>query len=264
MRRLIIIALILSSINCAFGQEKSRTYSKWHLKPAAGINTPITTLLSGEITDNLFEYDDYSFYLQFISGSYFFSQNWGVEMNIQFNFSRNISRRLDRFNAQIQSEYGDDYFVNPNSTAWYYDEDILTGSFPRMYLGLVYRIEIPKYILLPKLFIGLTGVYPDRGSAYLKEKGSHTTLELSYKQDKKSGDQFTIAPGISFGYRLSKRFVVNFDLLYSYFKTDFEFIKETRNTFTEEVWAETIDYKKDIHTVSMGVGLIIELNLEKR
>ena len=263
MKKLIIIALILGSIDCAFGQEKSRTYSRWHLKSAAGINTPITTLLSGEITDYLFRYDDYSLYLQFISGSYFFSEKWGVEMSIQSNMSSGISSRTDRFNNQIQKQYREDYFINPYENKMYNDLNMSPLGFPRMYLGLVYRIEKPKYIILPKLFIGVTLVSADQSTTYLKEKGSHTILELTYREEKGKSDFFTIAPGVSFGYRLSKRFIVNLDLVYSYFKPDFEYRKETRNIFTEESSSTTFDYKKDIHTLSMGLGLIIELNLRE-
>lgn len=260
MRNLIFIAFIFSSIGCALGQESPRTYSRWHIKPASGINIPITNLLSGEITDDLLKYDDQSFYLQFFSGSFWFSQNWGVEFVIQMNISNSIARRGDIFNAQVQDHYGEDYFVTMGYSEMYYDKSLL-GNFPKGYLGLVYRIEKQKYIFLPKVFVGITSTYADRGNAHLKEKGAHTILELSYNSEKGMGDHFTIAPGFSFGYRLSKRFIANFDLVYSFYKTDFEFIKETRNVFTEETSSIAIPYKKDIHTLSMGVGLIIELNL---
>lgn len=261
MKNLILILFILGSIHCAFGQEQSRTYSKWYLKPAAGINIPITKLLTGDITDNLFEYDDHSYYLQFISGSYFFSQKWGMELTFQMCMSNNIHGREDSFNAQIQNQYGDAYFVNPGYSPGMYNSRSDVGVFLRGYIGLVYRIEKPKYIIIPKILIGTTGVATDSGTAYLKEKGAHTSLALSYKTENESESYLTIAPGLSFGYRLSKRFIANFDLVYSYYKTDFQFVKETRNTFTEEVWTETIDYNKGIHTLSLGVGLIIELGL---
>lgn len=261
MKKILIILLMFSSIKCAFSQTDSRTYSKWHLSPGAGINLPLTKLFSGEITDNLIEFDDHSYYLKYISGSYFFSDKWGLEFAFQLNVAKSILGRGDRFNAQILDQYGDDYFVTYGFGTPYYGDNIITSSFSRGGLGLVYRIEKPKYIILPKIFIGTTAFDTDWGNAYLKEKGTHTVLELSYKSENGSGDNLTIAPGLLFGYRLSKRFIANFDLLYSYYKTDFQFVKELRNTFTEEVWTETIDYNKGIHTLSMGVGLIIELGL---
>jgi len=259
MKNAIIILLILNSFNCALGQEKSNTYSKWYLKPAAGINIPITTLLSGEITDNLFEYDDNSYYRQVISGNFFFSQKWGVEFTFQANASKRISGRADRFNSEIQNKYNKNYFVSPSSGALYDDFNIISGNFERGYLGIVYRIEKPKYIFLPKLFIGITSFYTDWGSADLKEKGTNTILKLSYSSGKRPNDHFTIAPAFTFGYRLSKRFIANIDLLYSYYKTDIEFVEKIRNTFTEEVSLRTIEYKRNIRTLTIGIGLIIEL-----
>lgn len=245
--------------NCAFGQEKLNPYSKWYLKPAVGVNIPITTLLSGEITDNLFEYDDNSYYWQVISGNFFFSQKWGVEFTFQANASERISGRADRFNSEIQKKYSEHYFIGSGSGALYDDFNIISGNFERGYLGIVYRVEKPKYIFLPKLFIGVTSFFIDWGSADLKEKGTNTILKLSYSSGKRPNDHFTIAPAFTFGYRLSKRVIANIDLLYSYYITNIEFIEEIRNTFTEETSFKVIDYKKDIHTLTIGIGLIIEL-----
>ena len=261
MRKLILLSLMFGLVGCAFGQEQSRAYSKWHLKPAAGINIPITDLMSGEITDNLLEYPNHAYYLQFISGSYFFSQNWGVEVAFRLNISRQVLGRADNFIGQIQHKYSDHYFVSPGYSPSNYDPITAIGVYPTGYIGLVYRIEKPQYIILPKVFIGVTSVGTSWGHAYLKEEGTHTILELSYSPENISNDHFIIAPGISFGYRLSKRFIASFDLVYSYYKTDFQFVEELRNTFTQETWSETIDYKKGIHSLSLGVGLIIELNL---
>jgi outer membrane protein W len=259
MKKLTILLLVLSSLNCAFGQENSNTYSKWYLKPAAGINIPITNLLSGEITDNLFEYDDNSYYWQVISANYFFSSKWGIELTYQAGYSQNISGRADRFNTELEEKYGDDYFVSPSSGAQYDNFTIIGGSIQRGYLGLVYRIEKPKYIILPKVSIGVTSFYTDWGRADLKEKGTNTVYKLSYDSGERPNDHFTLAPSITFGYRLSKRLIANIDVLYSYYKTDIEFTEEIRNTFTEEISFRTIDYKKNMHTLTIGLGLIIEL-----
>ena len=258
MKKIIIVLLILNSFNCAFGQEKPNTYPRWYLKPAAGINIPITNLLSGEITDNLFEYDDNSYYWQVISGDYFFSQKWGIEFTFQASAAKRISGRADKFNSEIQNKYSEDYFVSPSSGAQYDEFNIISGNFGKGYLGIVYRVEKPKYIFMPKLFVGVTSFYTDWGRADLKKKGTNTILELSYSSGKRPNEHFTIAPALTFGYRLSKRFIANVDFLYSYYKTNIEFIEVTRNTFTEETSYRTIDYKKNIHTLTIGIGLIIE------
>ena len=73
---IIIVVLFLNLWNSTFSQENSNTYSKWYVKPAFGLNIPLTKLLSGEITDNLFEYSDNSIYWQILSANYFFSAKW--------------------------------------------------------------------------------------------------------------------------------------------------------------------------------------------
>jgi hypothetical protein len=259
MKKLLVIILMSIFFNCAFGQEKLNTYSKWYLKPAVGVNIPITTLLSGEITDNLFEYNDNSYYWQVISGNFFFSRNWGVEFTYQAGNSNSISGRADRFNSEIQKKFSENYFVSSSSGAQYDDFNIILGNIERGYFGIVYRIEKPKFIFLPKLLIGVTSFYTDWGSADLKEKGTNTVLKISYSSGKRPNDHFTFAPAFTFGYRLSKRVIANIDLLYSYYKTNIEFVEEIHNTFTEEISYKTIDYKKDIHTLTIGIGLIIEL-----
>lgn len=250
---------MLNLINSVFGQVKSNTYYKWYLKPAGGINIPITNLLSGEITDNLFSYSDHSYYLQFLSGNFFFSQKWGVEFTFQACASNSIYGGTDRFSSEIHRKYDKDYFVSPSTSEQNGLEYILTENFGRGYLGVVYRIEKPKYILLPKLFIGVTSFFTNWGSADLKEKGTNTVMKISYSSGAGPNHHFTLAPGFSFGYRISKRVIANIDFIYSYYKTNIEFVEETRNTFTDETSYNTIDYRKNIHTLTIGIGLIIEL-----
>lgn len=259
MRKILVIIVVAVLSHCAVGQEKPNTYSKWYLKPAAGLNIPITNLLSGEITDNLFKYSDNTYYWQVISCNFFLSQHWGLEFTYQAGNSDNISGRAERFKAEIREKYSGHYFVSPGSGAQYEDFNILFGNVERGYIGVVYRIEKSKMVLLPKLLIGVTSFFTDWGSADLKEKGTNTVLEISYNSGTRSNDHFTIAPAFTFGYRLSKRYIANIDFLYSYYKTNIEFIEETRNTFTEEISYKTTDYKKNIHTLTIGIGLIIEL-----
>ena len=112
---------------------------------------------------------------------------------------------------------------------------------------------------MPKLFIGVTSFITDWGRADLKEKGTNSVYELTYDSGKRPNDHFTLAPSVTFGYRLSKRLIANIDILYSYYKTDIVFVKEIRNMFTKEITSQTIDYKKNMHTLTIGFGLIIEL-----
>jgi hypothetical protein len=104
LNKLLIIVLPINFLNCSFAQESSKTYSKWYLKPAVGVNIPITRLFSGEISDNLFVYKDNSYYYQAFSANYFFSSNWGVELTLQAGFSQNLSGREERYHKEIEKK----------------------------------------------------------------------------------------------------------------------------------------------------------------
>lgn len=259
MKKIIVFLVFTSLLKSAFAQENSSSYSKLYLKPAAGINIPMTNLLSGEITDYLFEYNDNSFYWQILSATYFFSPKWGIDFSYQAGYSNNISSRADKFNREIEKEYSDNYFVTSSSGAQYDDFSLIGGSIERGYLGVVYRLEKPKFIFLSKLSIGVTSFYTDWGKAYLKEKGTNSFYLLSFNSGNRPNDHFSIAPSGTFGYKLSKRLIANLDFLYSYYQTNIEFVKELKNTYTDEISIEIIDYKKKLHTLTIGIGLIIEL-----
>jgi outer membrane protein W len=69
-----------------------------------------------------------------------------------------------------------------------------------------------------------------------------------------------LAPSVTFGYKFSKRIMANVDVQYSYFKTNIKYTEEKNNLFTKEkTTIQTIDYKKNVHTLSIGLGLIIQL-----
>lgn len=259
MNKLIISFLLLNLSAFTLAQPESGTYTKWYLKPAVGLNIPVTKLLSDKITDNLIDYDDHSFYWQVLSATYFVSPDLGIDLTIQAGYSSSIPGRAARFNSMLEEKYGDRYFVSPSSGAEFDSFSIILGSIERGYLGLVYRIETPEYIILPKLSIGVASFYTDWGNADLKEKGTNSLYVLSYDSGKRPNDHFMLAPSVSFGYRLSKGMIANMDLLYSFYKTDFEFQEELRNAYTDVVIVKTFGYHKNIHTLTIGMGLIIEL-----
>jgi hypothetical protein len=68
------------------------------------------------------------------------------------------------------------------------------------------------------------------------------------------------APSILFGYRVTKHITAGMEVLYSFYKTDFEYVEELSNAFTNDVNVRTISYTKDIHTLSIGMGFVIELS----
>lgn len=259
MKKLILLsALYLIFIKISSAQDSTRTHSKWYIKPGVGINVPITPVFNGQITDYLLEFDDHSYYWQVISGGYFFNKKWGVELLIQANSSKSISKRADAREAILFNRYQNQYFIIYDNYD-YNNFDPIAGNFQRGYLGIVYKIENKKLYYLPKFFIGTTSFYTNFDRAYLKEKDSNTIFEIAYSPSNTYADRFTIAPAFAFGYRISNSIILNADMIYSYYKSNFEYTEEIKNLYTLEKTNRVISYKKSIHTLSLGIGLVIEI-----
>ncbi|MFT5337814.1 MAG: hypothetical protein ACI9YL_001826 [Luteibaculaceae bacterium] len=241
------------------GQEAPASYSKWFIKHTLGLNNPFNALLNNEITDHLLDYDDHSYFTQSFSGNFFFLKNWGAELTFQAGNSGKAQGQAEKFNAELRNIFGTKYFVRPRSGAEYNPDNIRLGSIERVYVGIVYRLEKTRFLLLPKFLVGFTSLYADKGGADLKEKGTNTVLRVSYDPGNRPKKHVSFAPAFTVGYRLSEHLFLNLDLQYSYFKTDIEFIKETRNLYTDEFILESIKYKKSINTLTIGAGLIFEL-----
>jgi hypothetical protein len=239
----------------SFCQDDLHYKSKWQIKPTYGFNFPLSSLLSGEVTDNLIEYDDKANYLQLISVSYFFKKHWGVEFNYQKNNSKNTSKRIDSFLSLTKAEYESNYFVTPSTGASYGEK----GNIERGYFGVIYRIENKYFCIYPKLSIGVTSFYTDWGTAYLKEKNTNRVILIDYSSGKRPNDHLTFATSASFGLKLSKRIALNIDVLSSYYKTNIKFLKTTNDLFNGQKSISDFTYKRNIFNLSIGTGLIITL-----
>jgi hypothetical protein len=262
MKRKLFFLLFIFGVytNTVYGQNSLAYQSKWQTRLLVGTNIPITKLLQGKETDYLFQYDDNSYYWQILSVAYFFYKHWGLEFNYQAGTSSRIRQRANHFTANMQSEYDDKYYVSPNTGGMYDDFNFFSGDIERGYLGIIYRFETNKFYVYPKFSIGVTSFYTDWGGAGLKEKNSNIECTVNYSSRKRSIDHFTLAPSVSFGYKIAKRFYLNADILFSHYKMNIVFEKKFTNLYTKESTMEYFDYKKNILTLSLGVGLIVVLH----
>ncbi|MEO8147592.1 MAG: hypothetical protein ABI723_08150, partial [Bacteroidia bacterium] len=257
MRSIFISALFWGffSVN-SYCQDTLNYKSKWQTRPNYGINILITKLLDGRIADNLFEYGDNSTYWQVLSVSYFFHKHWGLEFNFQGMTAGNISKRADNFSNAMKSDYEDNYYVTSSTGASYDDFNPFSGNFERGFIGLIYRYEKKRFFIYPKFSIGVSSFYTDWGKALLKQKNSNNLIEVSYDSGKRPNDHFIVATSTALGYKLSKRFYLNIDVMTSYYKTDITFTKKTTDLNTNISTSEDIRYDKDLFTLSIGGGLI--------
>lgn len=242
-----------------YGQDTLAYKSKMQIRVLGGANIPITTFMQGTALDYLLLYDDHSYNWQILSLSYFFSKHWGVEANIQASSSDKIADRPHNFFESMKLEYGDRYSVHSFSSDYNYSENILIGSITKSYIGAVYRLETNKFYMYPKLAIGMTSLSTDKNSVKLKELNSNNEYEVSFSSKKSTNHYFTLAPSVSFGYKIFKRIYLNADVTLSYFKTGIEFKKDLRNLYTNESVVEYFDYKNDVLTLSLGAGVIFVL-----
>jgi hypothetical protein len=240
----------------SYGQEALTNKWQWQTRANFGVNIPLTKLLDGRVTDNLLEYADNSVYWQVLSISYFFHKNWAVDVNFQGMSASKISKRADVFSNSMTSEYENNYYVTPSTGATYSDFSLLGGNFERGFIGLMYRHERSRWFVYPKLAFGVSSFYTDWGDAILKQKNANNVVRVSYNADKRTNNSITWAGSAIFGYKLSKRFYLNFELMTSYYKTNISFIKKTTDLNTNAPSIENMDYKKNIFTLSLGGGLM--------
>ena len=264
MMRILFVLFFFGVFSFSVNGQDSLAYkSKWQTRLLLGANIPMTKLLKEVETDYLFQYDDNSYYWQILSISYFFHKHLGLEFNYQAGTSSKIWKRNDNFIDNMQSQYGDNYYVNAGTGAAYDEFNFFSGDVERSLLGVIFRFETNRVYVYPKFAIGVTSFYTDWGSADLKKKNSNIRSKVSYSSGKRPNDHFTLAPSVSFGYKISKRFYLNADIMFSYYKTKILFKKEFTNLYTNERTVEHFDYKKGISTLSLGTGLIFVINYKK-
>ena len=253
MKHLTILSfLFVVLIAPSYGQD-SLYRSQWLVSPSFGINTPITKALDNSDTNPLFQYDDHSLYYQ-VSGSYFFKKHWGVCLEIQLMQGKNTTPRSDRFSKQMESSYGNNFFVTPSSGADYAASSEMDGS--RVLTGIGYRYYTTKALIYPKMLIGLQSFYTDWGTAVLKEKNSNQEISISFDPKTGPNDLFMIALGNSFGYRISRRLNLSADVMLSYFRLKTDFEKNKTDLINDQILSqEEIKLRKNVFTLSTGLRL---------
>ena len=235
---------------------EAQTYeSKWQIKPAYGANIPLTKFPSKGITDHLIEYQNPSSYAQIIAATWFFKKRWGLSFRHQNLLSKQNSNRGERFETEAEAAFEQEYYVTP-STGARYQSPALFGGLERGLIGLIYRYENDLWFVYPEFSFGVTSFYTDWGNALMKKKNSNDLLRISYSTQKRPNDFVTLALSSSAGYKLSKKFYLNVDVMTSWFRAKVSFEKELIDLNTNFSITEKIDYNKHLFTFSAGAGLI--------
>lgn len=262
------LKVLLLLLGCLYGHgilaQEGQYHSKWYFKISTGFSAPLNRYTPAGRSDFLLSYSDASQYLQVVSATFWLTRKWGLEFSHTAHTSRLIRRQYDAFKSSLEKEYGEQFFITPSSSLEY-ETGLLGGSFERIGLGAVYRIETPKFLLLPKIVYGGAMIQANWGEAILKEKDSNSLLTLNYRI---TSDPYATHPMISTGitglYRLSKKFLLGLDVQYTRLKLDVAYEEELRNVFTEAVIMRPLVYKDALHSLTFGLGLIYEVRYFSR
>jgi hypothetical protein len=261
-KKILLLFFLSAGYFTVSAQMDTAWYPKLFLKPSAGINFPVTKLLEGKPIDNLIAFNDNNtVYWQFPAASLFFNRHWGIEFNYSGSSSGKRSAKSEAFNNYLTDTYDNYYLADPLPYSGKIDK--VYNDIERIYLGVVYKMEMGRILLMPKISGSITSFFTDTKIAYLKEKKTNLILEVFFDPGKSPRDHFSLAPGFTIAYKLSERFMLNFDLVYTSYKTNITFIETITDLNSGAVINEGLyNYSKRIKTVSAGGGLIIVLNLK--
>jgi hypothetical protein len=252
--RIFILLLICLQAVQVYSQDFLRYNTKWHLSTSFGGTTTLRPYFKGEVTDPLVEFDDRTFSWQWLSTSYFFKKHWGVALNIQWSYPQRAAKKVDQFNQLMQAQYENNYYVNTYAGNIYTFEPGFVGKITSGYLGVVYRKEWSRFFIYPKLAIGITSFFNNRGEVNLKQKNTNDVLGVSFRSEG-GRDFFTCSASALAGYKLSKRIFLHIEPSGAFHNTGFSYTKKTTNLNTQESTTDVISYKRNMLSVSLTAGL---------
>lgn len=243
----------------SFSQEKQQ-HMKWVWKTSVGYALPVLKFPNGHITDHLIGNSRDRFYGQFASFIFFINENWGIENTIiNYNFENSIDKQTDLFRTEIAKHFPDYYL---GGDFWSIQSQMLAWR-----LGPVYKWEQERFIFSVGLpVLGLVDVTSSDLTLRLKRKNSHEVIKLNFSSSKEySGSQgfYSFNPYFSVGYRLSKRFIFNFDTGINVYKVKFNYTETEHNWLTNNIATKTYPYNKWVADLNFGVGFWVVIGHRK-
>lgn len=260
---IILLTLIVFIVNPLIGNaiDDSKN-SVLYFNPGIGYNYPVSSMNLGEITDYLIDYTDHSMYWRLISGTYFLPSNLGIKFSFIGNSSFSKNDRAINFENEIKEKYSDDFTLSSVSSIRDKRYTFLGGTFQKIELGLAYKIEFPKYIIIPGISTGV--ILYDRNIGVIIGEHKYNediNLRLLYGPSEKSGLMYLLSPSVTFAYRLSSKYLFSIDMAYSYSKYSFGYT-ERQSVYNQNFDSDSfynMHYKNDLHSLSLGMGLILEI-----
>ncbi|RZL44790.1 MAG: hypothetical protein EOP00_19005 [Pedobacter sp.] len=253
MRCILINFLALISIAVNAQTDSLNYKSKWQVKVGAGTHLSFPKLRGiNTFSDELIGYSGSAAYIQPMSVSYFWKKRWGMEFAFQFLQKNDLAARAERFERFVGQRYDNEYFVDA------YSGDELYGGTPPVtqgWLALVYRYEKGKFLVYPKVLVGLISYEPGLGNAWLKKINANNIASLGISPENPLLERGMFGASSTFGYKLSKRFFLNAELMLSHFNNNVVYNYTFKDISTGIENKEIISYKKNIYIMNVGIGL---------
>ncbi|MEL6866977.1 MAG: hypothetical protein AAFP19_21310 [Bacteroidota bacterium] len=253
---LILIGLFSAEIACGQGRlyEALRGSA---IRTNVGVAFPLTKLKTGDITDNLIEYENQQVFWQAINLNILFN-NIGLNLTLQLVPFQGREEREREMIATLQERYGENYIVRSEFLPPYY-QPLNVNVHP--YAGFSFAKRWKRWAIIPKFQIGLTSFDILPANFTIKERNVNRILAVDYdfNTQYRPQDNFTLMTGFITEFALTSHLMLDLNIQGYMFKTKFRFTETVRDTFTEEISQEEFDYTKWIHQLSIGIGLAYRL-----
>jgi hypothetical protein len=247
--RITLLLLLLTS-HC-FAQYKSTFL---HAKMSVGGSLNSTQIANTNVADHLIGFDTKVSSVQFLSITFFIKNKWGIDLSHQRLTSDKIQTRTQSFNTELTNLYNNRFYVNPGNTEEYNDP-----RYERTVIGLLYKFEHNKWMIIPGIRVGSITIPVDRTNGTLKEINGNKIYELDFVSDNSSDKAIATGLSCNIAYRIFKNFAFHLEGSYYYVKPDFTITETLTDLYLKQSTETTHHYTTPIHMFGIEAGLMFIL-----
>lgn len=260
--------LVLSSF---FSLDAQEPYYKSKLaiqiNPMFGFNGTFNSIKQGEFADELIEFKENEFYIEYLSLTGYVYKNWGISFRLQHILrAREEDYRFSFSNSMVE-RFNSDYFL-PNQFNPEFIEGntgIMSDYTPKVYLGLTKRLisTNTKFEFYPSIYVGYSQIELLSYKAIFKQRNTNRIMAYSITNNYGENavvDNIELAIGLRFGYRVKEYLLIQTHLQYAYSPLNLKYVEEELDLYTKQKRIHTFEYPNAIHAYSLGIGVIFEFN----
>ncbi len=244
MRILTILAFMLLSLHSMAQKEfrKTRTMLGVELGPMLTL-TSQTGLPAFVPTSNA---NRFFFAPTF---SYFLKNNLGFTVALQVIPEEKTIGNKD-FEAWDQQHYSKEGFYKPG---YNYSQGTSNVAF---YGGLSYKIETQKWLLIPRILVGVISTYKEQYRTTYKLKNEHSFYEVNLQpKDEADGSAFSAQGGLTGYFRIRKLFSVSVGAMLHYQNEQYNYRYENKLVPSGEIYREEYEWDKPNISARLSAGV---------